>query len=529
MGRLKIRKNNSERKLIWNKVRHYIDFVILVCCLVVTFNIHPVNNDSVNDDIQEKQKMIYIFHDFAGNEYIMNDPIHGSSDSWDYLFDDEVPSELKWEEKPFTDSVSLKDLTPPEKKQTSNDTWNNANDQWWVKNNQVSLKDIMNDLWVDDQDSWRHNVDNNKLVIDIQDSTPSSDDEPYYIVTEETWSDNSKMTIEKIDNSEDEQLLSAKSFTFTSDGWVVPILVYRNELNLNKSNEQPIAYIDNSGSIYGWTSGTNKWNWNNWSSWWITIIDDYADCMTPWWYKISHWDSVLAYQQMDNAPNICNIERRFCRNGKLSWTYTQQWCSINKNYTYEKRWEADTTSQNDSSKSDSSKSNTTPNVVQNPDWSVKVNNPLWTGSFVFDQPSQTYTDYYTTDNVRIDEWIEQTKRPYWDCTAPWWEKVEHGNFVQAFKHANWFADAPCEMQIRLCTMWDLMGTYTESTCKTWDASFIDWVNGYPYWDKSSNEKIEWIKRQIENEQADYEKARKSAKRSTKVDELDKLLYILDEN
>ena len=39
--------------------------------------------------------------------------------------------------------------------------------------------------------------------------------------------------------------------------------------------------------------------------------------------------------------------------------------------------------------------------------------------------------------------------------------------------------------------------------------------------------MEWIKKQIENEQADYEKARKNAKRSTKVDELDKLLYILD--
>jgi hypothetical protein len=42
------------------------------------------------------------------------------------------------------------------------------------------------------------------------------------------------MTIEKIDSSEDVQLLSAKIFTFTSDGWVVPILVYWDELNLNK-------------------------------------------------------------------------------------------------------------------------------------------------------------------------------------------------------------------------------------------------------------------------------------------------------
>ena len=31
------------------------------------------------------------------------------------------------------------------------------------------------------------------------------------------------------------ELLSAKTFTFTEDGWVLPILVYRDELNLNKT------------------------------------------------------------------------------------------------------------------------------------------------------------------------------------------------------------------------------------------------------------------------------------------------------
>ena len=56
MGRLKIRKKNTEKKLIGNKVRHYIDFVILVCCLVVTFNIHPVNENVSDDSNVEKQK-----------------------------------------------------------------------------------------------------------------------------------------------------------------------------------------------------------------------------------------------------------------------------------------------------------------------------------------------------------------------------------------------------------------------------------------------------------------------------------------
>ena len=375
-------------------------------------------------------------------------------------------------------------------------------------------------------------------MIELNSWAESDSDEPYYIVTEQTWSDNSKLVIERIEDSEnsgniESELLSAKIFTFTSDGWIVPILASRDELHINKSNKWSIEYIDNSWSTYGWNSGVNGRNWNGTKTdpSGVTIIPEYADCMTPWWYKIEHWDSVLAYQQMDNAPNICNIERRFCRNGKLSWTYTQQWCSVNENYTYEKWWEAVVNTNTDSNNNNGKSSNgRNPDVRQNSDWSVSVNKPLWTGSFVFDKPSQTSTpEYHTSDNVKIDEEVDQTTRPHRDCTAPWWEKVKHGQFVQAFKHANWFADAPCEMQIRLCSMWDLMWTYTESTCKTRDASFIDWVNWYPNGDKSSKEKIEWIKKQIQNEQDDYENARKNARRSTKVDELDKLLYILDGN
>ena len=517
MGRLKIKKNSRDKKLIWTKVRHYIDFVILVCCLVVTFNIHP-KNENINDEGSlEKQKMIYIFHDYAGNEYIMNDTLHGAADSWDYLFEDEVPSDLKWEQKEFTDSVSLSNISQ-DNNQIKENTWDDSNIQTSVKDNQVSLKDMMIDLWVDDKVLLAEKTDNNQLIVDLSDSWAESDlDEPYYIVTEETWNDESKLIIEKIEDSEYSSDLPAKIFTFTEDGWVLPILVSRDKLNLKNSSGLPIAYIDNSWYTYESAK-------NNSSG--VTIIGDYADCMTPWWYKIDHGDSVWAYQQMDNAPNICNIERRFCRNGKLSWTYTQQWCSVNKNYTYEQWGEAEVNSNTDNNKNNGR----TPNVKQNPDWSVTVNQPLWTGSFVFDRPSKSSTpEYHVSDNVKVDEEVEQTDRPHRDCTTPRWEKVRHGNFVQAFKHANWFADAPCEMQIRLCTMWNLMGTYTESTCKTRDASFIDWVNWYPNWDKSSKEKIEWIKKQIENEQADYEKARKTAWRSTKTDQLDKILYLLDKN
>ena len=98
MNKLKIRRK-KENKLNWSKTRHYIDFIILVCCLVITFNIHPSNNTNYPENY-EKSKMIYIFHDYELNVYILNDTIHWAADSWDYLFNDEIPSTLKVENQP---------------------------------------------------------------------------------------------------------------------------------------------------------------------------------------------------------------------------------------------------------------------------------------------------------------------------------------------------------------------------------------------------------------------------------------------
>lgn len=41
---------------------------------------------------------------------------------------------------------------------------------------------------------------------------------------------------------------------------------------------------------------------------------------------MEHGASVLAYQQRTDAPNICNIQRRSCWNGKLSGSFTQRSC-----------------------------------------------------------------------------------------------------------------------------------------------------------------------------------------------------------
>ena len=520
MNRLKSIKREKEKTIIWKKLRYYIDFWILACCLIVVFNIHPTKNFNNDSDTEEKQKMIYIFHDFDWNQYILNDDIHGSANSLDYLFDKEIPNSIKWEESTtYTDSVSL---------------WNKKEDNKGdssIKDNQVSLEKIISDLWMDsdldvEEDDyliislWNNSQSEDKILYAIQEEPEDSS-----LIIERMPTTNDETNTVKENNIEisenSENLPVWKSFTYISDWRITPILIPWDELKFTESYNNNLAYNNDS-------ENNNKLDWytiqgsNGKKNGWITIIDDYADCMTPRWYKIVHWDSILAYKQLDNAPDICNIERRYCWNWKLSWTYTQQWCSINKNYTYELRWESETPKQ--------SKEEIKWWARQNPNWTVTLkNNEIWWG-FVLEKPNRRTTEYSYSDNLRIEEdWVEQTNRPYRDCTAPRWETIKHGQIIQAFKHANWFSDAPCEAQFRLCSMWELMWTYSESTCQTRDTSFIDWINGSPTRKTYSKEKLELIKKKIKNEEKYYNDIRKDTDRATNSDALDKILYILDQD
>ena len=548
--RLKI-KRLQEKKLIWIRFRHYIDFVILACCAIIAFNIHPSGAAKDENVSLYKPVMIYVFHDYDWNEYIMNDKIHWAPSSWDYLFNDEVPDGVKWDEIEFTDSTSLWGTTNNQESgsvnEESSDSTSLANlinnqdstssSDENVKNNQISINDIISDLWSDSQDKdseIKINENSDTLSISVWESVVKSIETGYYTVEERNWwSEDSSLIIEKVEdnswnsmadeeenrveNNEGNEESVAKIFTFVKEGWILPTLTSRNDLYFGDSKEI-IAYNDNTlgNSNYIENSSNGKTD----KEWWITIIDAYADCMTPWWYKIPHWDSVLAYEQMEDTPDICNIERRFCWKWKLSGTYTQQWCSINNDYTYEQRWDIKVEQKVDDW--------FVWNIRQNADGSVTLKNKgnLWKSIM----RKSTYTTFNDSDNIRPeDPEVKQTSRPYWDCTAPWWEKVKHWQFIQAFKHANWFSDAPCEAQIRLCSMWELMWTFSESTCKTRNTSFIDWVNGSPTRKTYSEEKLELVKKQIKAEEKYYKEARKNADRSTNSINLDKILYILDQD
>jgi len=341
MNRFKIIRRQKDNKIIWTKSRFYIDVFISICCLIIAFNIHPNKYSDTSDT--ETNKMTYIFHDYEWNKYILNDTIHWAADSMDYLFNKEIPENIQWN---YTDSVSLW-------WNKSENSWTNNQDEENIKDNQVSIENIMNDLWV----NWELKENNEDyLIISLwsnEGKTENSENNENSTYSIKEDSENTTLIIEKDQNkteneyaeendeNNNKEFLTAKTFTYISEWRIIPSLLPWDDLSLNSINSQFLAYN----------------NWERIS--WISIIDDYNDCMTPRWYKIVHGDSVLAYKQLDNAPDICNIERRYCRNGKLSWTYTQQWCSINKNYSYNLRWQAEVPQKDDEIKWW---------TRQNPDW-----------------------------------------------------------------------------------------------------------------------------------------------------------------
>lgn len=511
-------KKRKEKKLIWTKFRHYIGLMILACCIIIGKNL--ISNHIYNAQLVNNTEMVYIFHDFEWNEYVLNDKQHGAADSFDYLFNNEVPEIVKNKDKANSVSLADWDIKMEESSDDSSLTIeiNNESDIYdrELKDNQLSIDEIFENLNIEDYEireinnDNQHNDTNEEVIINVWNSSEWDQDDELFVVEE--W--NNELIIEnsryKKNPVKGPLILQTNEIFHIINHMIIPTLIPREDIDTRNYGIQWYTYELDPNYLGDWTSS------------WINIIADYNDCLTPRWYKIVHWDSVLAYKQIDQNLNICNIERRFCRNGKLSGTYTQQWCyssSVEYSQQSDIKYEYDYRPNDSNTKDNNS-------IIKEKNNSTKTKvKPLWTGSIAFERPSRASTPtYWYIDNIVEYEEVEQTSRPKWNCTTPRWEEVTHWQFIQAFKHANWFNDAPCETQLRLCSMWNLMWTYNESSCKNRDTSFIDRINGSPTRETYSKEKIERIKKLIEYEEF-YDR---DLKRFTNSEALDKIMKILDE-
>lgn len=242
-----------------------------------------------------------------------------------------------------------------------------------------------------------------------------------------------------------------------------------------------------TGQLYTWTLGS--WNiyttWNTYVTWskpsWIITtgvqttgttgtttttgrISWTSDCITPWKEKVKHQDFILAYQQRKDVSSMCNIEKRVCANGILWWSFTQSSCKEDSAYVYRK---AEVISYNQKVINE---------YIQpvepakawakfNNEWKIDTTN----------KPTNTWGT--STTSVSTKSWVTQTPLPSKaSCTTPRGQKINHGQFIKAYKAPRGFIDLACDVEIRPCINGNLKGTFTYSKCTFNNISYIDYIN-----------------------------------------------------
>lgn len=192
-------------------------------------------------------------------------------------------------------------------------------------------------------------------------------------------------------------------------------------------------------------------------------------CKSPRWKLMEHGESVLAYQQRKDVPDICNIQRRVCNDWILWWTFSQKACKTDLPYEYTK----ETVVLYNEKIIDP--------LIQ-PDDSVPINKRE-----TFDTDGKidgvslpdTLRNNDVNNSIMNDEKeVDQKSMIKPNCIAPWWEIVLNWQFVKAYKYKNWFIDHQCEVQLRPCMDWYLEWLYTQQSCKHRDISFEDFMDWY---------------------------------------------------
>lgn len=223
---------------------------------------------------------------------------------------------------------------------------------------------------------------------------------------------------------------------------------------------------------------------------------EYQWCMSPWGYEMEHGASVLAYQQRADTPNICNIQRRSCWNGKLSGSFTQRSCDeslgkVEKSSFVTKNLPFDQTELQGNVAAQEVRRN-----KLRAEWFIQPSKTAANADAHFNllghvgkNPDPTTVGVPSTPKVNEEPWVQPTPQSKTSCLTPWWEKVKAGQFVKAYRFKNGFTDIPCQVQIRICADGDLEGSYQHASCKPWNTSYEDFKHGYLNGDEPSPQRL----------------------------------------
>lgn len=248
---------------------------------------------------------------------------------------------------------------------------------------------------------------------------------------------------------------------------------------------------------------------------WAIEKPEYKDCETPRWVKIKHKESILAYQQRSDVPDICNVQRRTCNNWVLDWSFIQPACDERVIYS---NWSS-SSSKNITTESSNVVSYTKKQVISynSPSKNELIQTPRYTKNewAEFDKNWKLKKGAEKPITSRVngnDEWLiwdynskEQVNIKHYNCKTPWWEIVQHWQFVRAYELPFWFTNASCRVELRLCIDWELMWSYQYNECQYLDVTYEEYNNLSDdreenlYWDHEiTSKKRQWFVWWIKN-------------------------------
>lgn len=216
--------------------------------------------------------------------------------------------------------------------------------------------------------------------------------------------------------------------------------------------------LDNSLILPSWTNiGTGA------QSSWLSLSQQDFICITPWWEYLANGDFVLAYEQRKDVTNLCNVQRRYCINGKLSGSYSQKSCKEHTLYSYVKPVAISYTQK----PKDTFIQPTEPSL----NWADFDTHWKIDGTTTAIDTWWSPSSGRPTDDISVSQTITSKIK----CITPWWETVTNGQFVKAYKSSIGLIDLPCEVELRLCVSWKLKWYYTNRTCTFKKMTYRDYL------------------------------------------------------
>lgn len=189
------------------------------------------------------------------------------------------------------------------------------------------------------------------------------------------------------------------------------------------------------------------------------------DCISPRGTPVKNWEFVISYTQRTDVNNLCNVEKRYCNDWILAWTYNQKECNENVKYEYQ---EAEV-------KSYIQKADTTytqPNKPKNNsanfsiDWKINEKN--------IENTDRSYSQSWTQTAESKEALLKYVIWPA-DCRDPRWNIIKNWQFITAYKAPLWFIDLECKSEYRYCSDWKLGWSYSYQTCKYKDITYNDYL------------------------------------------------------